>query len=94
MCLPWPLVLCPASGDGRGLLLQTCVSWDSAATSRCDHPGLEAVRGNIPAARALPLLQALAGSGAADLVLEGLSGMALQVQVQTQVPAQPQGAAR
>ena len=87
------LVLCPASADGRGLLLQTCVSWDSAATSRCADPGLEAVRCNIPAARALPLLQALAGSGAAELVLEGLSGMALQVQVQAQEPAQAQAQA-
>ena len=81
------LVLWPASADGRGLLLQTRVS---AATSQCAHPGLEAVRRNIPAARALPLLQALAGSGAAELVIEGLSGMALQVQVQAQLQVQAQ----
>lgn len=85
------LVLWPASADGRGLMLQTSVS---AATSQCVHPGLEAVRRTIPAARALPLLQALAGSAAVDLVLEGLSGMALQVQVQAQVQAQAQVAAR
>ncbi len=85
------LVLCPASADGRGLMLQTSLS---AATSQCAHPGLEAVRCNIPAARALPLLQALAGNGAAGLVIEGLSGMALQVQVQAQSQTQTQVAAQ
>jgi NADPH:quinone reductase-like Zn-dependent oxidoreductase len=45
-------------------------------TARSGHAlrraGLEAVRQGIPAARALPLLQALAGRDAATLVLEGL----------------------
>ena len=78
------LLLCPAAAAaataGRGLSLQTVPSAASLIT-RCDHPGLEAVRRGIPAARALPLLQALAGSSAADVLIEGLSDMALQVQV-------------
>ena len=80
------LLLCPAAAaaGGRGLSLQTVPSASSLASSlitRCPHPGLEAVRRGIPAARALPLLLALAGSRAADVLIEGLSDMALQVQV-------------
>jgi len=74
------LLLCPAAAGGRGLSLQTLPS-ASSLTTHCGYPGLEAVRRGIPAARALPLLQALAGSSAADVVIEGLSDMALQVQV-------------
>ena len=79
------LLLCPAAAaaGGRGLSLQTVPSGASPAPliTRCDHPGLEAARRGIPAARALPLLQALAGNRAADVLIEGLSDMALQVQV-------------
>ena len=41
----------------------------------------ESLRGTIPAARALPLLQALARGASATVVLEGLEGMALSVEV-------------
>lgn len=81
------LLLCPAAAGGRGLLIHTT---PSASVTPCSHAGLEAVRRGIPAARALPLLQALAGSGAADVVVEGLSGLDLRVQVQTQIQAQIQ----
>ena len=76
------LLLCPAaaSAGGRGLSLETMPA-TSLPITRCDHPGLEVVRRGIPAARALPLLLALAGNRAADLLIEGLSDMALQVQV-------------
>ena len=81
------LLLCPAAAGGRGLLIHTT---PSASVTPCSHAGLEAVRRGIPAARALPLLQALAGSSAADVVVEGLSGLDLRVQVQTQIQAQIQ----
>jgi hypothetical protein len=47
----------------------------------CAHPGLEALRRGIPAARALPLLQALASPGLAPtcMVIEGLPGQDLQL---------------
>jgi hypothetical protein len=75
------LVLAPGAGV-PAMSLQ--VTADADATP-CTHAGLEAVRQGIPAARALPLLQALARTGEASLVLEGLPGMALQVLVQAQV---------
>ena len=70
------MVLLPQGGRRLHLAL----AGDAIAT-RCAHPGLETLRGQIPAARGLPLLQALAGPAAAALVLEGLPGMALAVQV-------------
>ena len=71
------LILGPP-GTGRQITVQTGAA---AAPAPCAHAGLEALRQGIPAARALPLLQALAGGGAAQLVLEGPPGMALQVHV-------------
>jgi Beta-ketoacyl synthase, N-terminal domain len=47
----------------------------------CTHAALEALRQTIPAARALPMLQALAGDSGASVVIEGLPGMALHVRV-------------
>lgn len=73
------LLLAPRSTPGRGLVLQVCA--DAAATA-CSEPGLEALRQGIPAARALPLLQALARRDAARLVLEGLPGTGLTLEVQ------------
>jgi hypothetical protein len=49
---------------------------DEAATT-CGHAGLEAVRLGIPAARCLPLLQAVAGQRQGRLVVEGCSGASL-----------------
>lgn len=72
------LVLAPAGSAGRALTLTT--AGDETPTP-CAHPGLEAVRNSIPAARALPLLQALAQPGACKLVLDGLSQQHLHVQL-------------
>ena len=69
------LVLAPA-GRGRALALE--LGPDAAATA-CEAAGFEALRQTIPAARALPLLQALAGDAAATLCVEGAPGMALQL---------------
>ncbi len=72
------LLLAPA-GSGRTLTIEVSAE---AAPTPCSHTGLEAVRRTIPAARALPLLQALAGPDAAALVLEGLPGMALRLHLE------------
>lgn len=72
------LLLAPAGG-GRELTLT--LTGDAAATP-CAHDGLEGVRRTIPAARALPLLMALAGDAAAGFVLEGDSGWALSLHVE------------
>ena len=51
--------------------------------ARCDSDGLEQLRQSIPAARALPLLQALARNEDLSMVIEaGEIGLALQVQAQ------------
>lgn len=71
------LVIAPPGG-GRGLSL--AVTGEAPATP-CAGGGLEELRQTIPAARALPLLQALAGDAAAAVVLGGLPGMALQIEV-------------
>lgn len=71
------LVIAP-TGAGRGLR----VAIDGAAgPTRCAHAGLESLRLGIPALRALPLLTALAGNAAADVVIEGLSRQHLRVAV-------------
>ena len=70
------LLLAPAAGRSLHLAITA-----EGATTPCAHPGLEALRRTIPAARALPLLQALAGNAAASLFLEGLPGMAWRIEV-------------
>jgi hypothetical protein len=70
------LLLAPAGG--RRLRLKT---QPEAPATPCTEAGLEAVRLSIPAARALPLLQALAGGAARSLVLDGLPGLSLQLEL-------------
>ncbi len=52
----------------------------SGAPARCDHEGLEHLRRTIPAARALPLLQALARNWSGALVIEA-GGLDLALRV-------------
>jgi Beta-ketoacyl synthase, N-terminal domain len=73
------LVLAPESARGRALRIETARG--DAAVTRCEAAAFEALRLGIPAARALPLLHALARAGAAHLVLEGPPGSALAVHV-------------
>ena len=70
------LIVAPAGG--RGLTLQV---GPAAGDSPCAHAGLDELRRTIPAARALPLLQAMAGDKTAQIVLGGLSGFALQLEL-------------
>jgi len=72
------LVLTPPAAAGRRLRLD--VRSEEEPTP-CGEARLEELRRTIPAARALPLLQALAGVTAVSVVLEGLPGMALRLQV-------------
>ena len=73
------LLLVPA---GQTALAQMALEFagDEAAT-RCADAGMEQLRRAIPAARALPLLQALARGAAARLVLEDQPGQSLQLQL-------------
>lgn len=71
------LLLAPG-GDGRELTL--ALTGDAEPTP-CAHAGLEGLRRTIPAARALPLLAALAGDAAAELLVEGDRGWALSLAV-------------
>jgi len=71
------LVLAPA---GTGRPLQVGLSPDAHGTA-CSTEALDQVRRGMPAARALPLLQALAQPGAGEVVVEGLSGQSLRVGV-------------
>lgn len=73
------LVLVPAGTPGARRL-QVAIAGEAAATP-CRGAALETLRGQIPAARALPLLQALAAPQAAALVIEGLPGAALALQL-------------
>jgi hypothetical protein len=72
------LALLIAPAGGRALALQL---GPEAPATPCASAGLDELRTTIPAARALPLLQALAGDAAARIVLEGLPGMAMQIEV-------------
>ncbi len=73
------LVLAPASSYGRALRIETARG--DAPITRCADAAFEALRIGIPAARALPLLHALASANATHLLLEGPPGSTLAVHV-------------
>jgi hypothetical protein len=72
------LVLGAGRGEGRRITAQLT----GEAPTPMGEPALESVRGGIPAARALPLLQLLASGSAGRVVLEYLDGLSLAVDVQ------------
>lgn len=65
---------------GPGTRLSLTLQAETAATP-CSQAGLEAVRSSIPAARALPLLQALAVGAPAVVLIEGMPGMSLRLEL-------------
>ncbi len=73
------LLLSPRRGPNSIACVSAALS--GLAISRMDIPGLEALRGAIPAARCLPLLQAIARGEAASLVLDYLEHSRLTVEV-------------
>jgi hypothetical protein len=87
------LVLAPADGSPAHAPRLHVRSLGETAATPCSHPALEALRLGNPAARALPLLQALAGGAAAMVVVEGLPGQTVQVGVQRALQATALGAA-
>jgi hypothetical protein len=74
------LLLAPAA-DTHARIARLALTLDTAAPTPCTHAGLEALRTAIPAARALPLLQAIARRAATTLALELPPGLALNVAV-------------
>lgn len=75
------LLLAPLSAPWAGLA-QLSLPDDAMVprpVSACEHPGLDALRSGVPAARALPLLAALADGRAGRVVLEGFAGGSLAV---------------
>jgi Beta-ketoacyl synthase, N-terminal domain len=73
------LVLAPPSASGRALRI-TMTRGDAPIT-RCADAAFEALRTGIPAARALPLLQALIASTPSDVVIEGSPGSTLAIHI-------------
>ena len=73
------LLLTPDVGPGQASL--TLALGGDLPVSACDAPALERLRQSIPAARALPLLQALARGSAAALVIDAQSPLTLQLRV-------------
>ena len=80
------MVLGPAaaasSGPGRARL-EVQLLPGAAQPMACANVGLEALRRAIPAARGLPLLQALARGGASAVTLDYLDGLVLGLAVDT-----------
>ena len=77
------MVLAPAEapGSARGLGRIALASMAAAPATGCAHAGLDAVRQAIPAARSLPLLQAIVAASASTVVVAGLDGWSLQLEV-------------
>lgn len=76
------LVLAPGHGSGAGAARMTArllPQAEAGPLTRCADAGLEDLRERIPAARALPLLQAIARRQPARVVLTGSPQLALQV---------------
>ena len=72
---------------GAPSLATLTLALSAAPASGCGHAGLDALRAGVPAARCLPLLQALARGGPAALVLDYLDGLSLDVRLEP--PARP-----
>jgi len=75
------MVLAP--GESVAALAQLTVGLSDQAWDRMSDPGLEALRASIPAARSLPMLQAIASRRAVRLTLEYLDGRGLSVDIRT-----------
>ncbi len=70
-----------AADDRARLTLRLEPLADGLAPTPCAEAGLEALRATVPAARALPLLQALARGQAEALRIEAYPGLALRLQL-------------
>ena len=70
-----------ASGDGGTLAQLGLVLSQGKPSTRMAQPTLEQLRGSVPAARSLPVLQALARGEASESVVDYLDNLQLAVQV-------------
>lgn len=75
------LVLAPGDAPYAMARVGVRLDADAAEPTPCSTPSLEALRQAIPAARALPLLEALAAGRPADLVLDYQPALRLRVRV-------------
>ncbi len=73
------LLLSATRGEHSLSRLELSLSGEPQAASALEEPALEALRQQVPAARALPLLAALAASREVNLVLDYVAGPALHV---------------
>jgi len=73
------LVLAPAAGAASLARLEVC--WSAAHADRLAEDALEALRGSIPAARSLPLLERLARRAWGSVVIDYLDASGLAVEV-------------
>jgi len=76
------LLLTPTLSSANGAL-QLRLGLVEAAPSPCGHDGLDALTRQMPAARGLPLLQALARGAPSELVIDYLSPLGLAVELRT-----------
>jgi hypothetical protein len=74
------LVMTPQRRPGSLAELRITPRQDDAAGSVMDEPGLEAIRRDNPAARSLPLLEAVARGGG-TVAIEGLENMLVDISV-------------
>jgi hypothetical protein len=75
------LILTGGTGSAALATLDIELAGADAAVNRCADASLEALRGSIPAAAALPLLQAIARRTAEAIVLDYLPALKLRVAV-------------
>lgn len=76
---PFGLALLLAPAAGTGTLARLDLTLARQAPQRLDDAALEALRMGAPAARGLPLLQAIARGARGQVALEYLDGMSLDV---------------
>ena len=62
---------------------------DEVEPTSCAHAALDDIRLGVPAARALPLLQAIARGGPSALTVEGLPGMSLRLSLDLDLQTTP-----
>jgi hypothetical protein len=75
------LVLAPAGADAAVARLALALEPEPATPTTLAHAGLEALRAAIPAARALPLLEAVAQRAATAVVIDFQPALALRVAI-------------
>ena len=71
----------PGPDPGHGLRLSLRLRSDAVEPSRCGHAALDVLRLGAPAARALPLLQAVALGGPTTVILPYLDRLMIEISI-------------